>query len=122
MKKGIAILGALALCIFMSYNVQAASGDYTQTDNIIVIETTNVTEADDIEFQASAQVTIVGQSSATNYAHSSFHNQALGKKQGRQFGMAGDSAVIFWESTETGVVLASITATSSDVFTGWTKM
>lgn len=121
MKKRLIILSTIVFSLFLTHNVYAASGDYTQAENIVTIDTTNVTDADDISFQASAQVNISGQSSATSFAHGAYHAQVEGKKNGRQFGMAADSSSIFWQEIETTAV-ATIDATTSAEFTGWIKM
>lgn len=121
MKKVLSILSILVLSLFLAYNAFAAN--YAQSDNLVTVSATNVSTADDIVFQASAQVAMSGASEATSFAHAAHHNQALGKKHGRQFGMAADTSTIWWDDIEDGTVL-TITATSYTVFStaGWNKM
>lgn len=130
MKKRLITLSAIALSIFLAYNVNAADVTYTQgtgdTANIITIPTTDVAEVGDVTFQASAQVQMSGMSSPTAFAHAAYHSQVLAKTKGREFGMGSDSASVFWRDISAdGATATTVAATSSDdVFTGdnWNKM
>ena len=119
MKKVITIFGAMAICVFLTGNAYSAA--YSQTNNIVTVSAANITEADDVVFQASAQVTFSGASVETNYAHAAFHDQVVGKKNGRQFGMTGEVSSIYWQSIESGTT-TTINVTNSSLFSSWTKM
>ena len=113
MKKVLSILSIIALSMFLTSTVYAADTTYTQDTNVITITANNVTDAEDIEFQASAQVNFTGVSSETSFAHAAFHTQVIGKKNGRQFGMAADSSSIWWKDISTATDLLTVDATTS---------
>lgn len=130
MKKGLILVGAAMLTFAICQNAQSAAYVYNKTGptTTITVAPTNIPNSENIVFQNSAQVVMAGSSDLTGYAHSSFHTQVNGKKNGRQFGMSGDVANIFWQDIETtGVVLTSITVTNSSAFphgsgANWAKM
>lgn len=113
MKKGIATLSILIMSMFIAFSANGA--DYSQADNVVTVSAANVTGADNIEFQASAQVNIDGVSEETAFAHAASHSQVVGKKNGRQFGMASDNSSIWWLEIETTAVY-DVAATTSAQF------
>jgi hypothetical protein len=127
MLKALSLLAAITFCLFTSSNVFAV--DYSQGDigtaeaNIVTIVTAGVADADNIRFQASAQVRMSGHSVATAFAHGAYHTQVEGKKNGRQFGMASDSSSTFWLDIEPDGSVVTVDFTQSANFTGdWVKM
>ena len=120
MKKVLSILSIIALSMFVTSTVYAAA--YTQADNVVTVDASTVADADDILFQASAQVNFTGVSEATSFAHAAYHTQVIGKKNGRQFGMAADSSSIFWLDISTAGDLLTVDATTSAEFTDFNKM
>ena len=122
MKKVLSILSLTALSMFLTSTVYAADTTYTQAENVVTITTTNVPDSDTINFQASAQVNFTGVSSPTSFAHAAYHTQVLGKKNGRQFGMATDSSSVFWNDISAAGDLLTVDATTSAEFTDFNKM
>ncbi len=122
MLKGLSFLAAIVFCIVTSNNAFAVAYAHPADSNLVTIVTDGVTDADDIIFQASAQVRMSGHSVATAFAHAAYHTQVEGKKNGRQFGMASDSSSTYWQDIETNDVITVTFTTSADFTGNWVKM
>ncbi len=125
MKKTLYTLFAITTFGLFAATAYAASGDYTQdAQGAISIDNTNLIAAGQVVaplvFNASSNVIVDGVSSATSFAHSSYHGQVEDKENGRQFGMSADKNVIVWLNVSTDsngkAPIAGFTGTTSAIF------
>ena len=119
-KKITSFVILLSLGIFAS-NVSAvdivqstAGGPVTiAVDNTVIPGGTNV------EFQPSSQVLVSGGSVRTSFAVMTGHEAVRGKEAGQNYGMAADSASVFWIAAP--ATYTDITATNSTAFSSYNR-
>lgn len=111
-------------CIFFATVSAASAAAFTNTnpgDKISITATAATNPGNTFEYQTSPQVKIQGFTTATAFAVSAVHNDALAKTGGMAFGMASDSSDLMWKDVSaTGSTLAALTsAVTATAFAGW---
>ncbi|MDH3391663.1 MAG: hypothetical protein OEL85_07695 [Desulfobulbaceae bacterium] len=121
-KRYILFLGLIA-CVLFAFNANAATIDQTTAGDEVSIQvnTTLIPGAPDpFTFTPSPQVNVSGASVQTCFAVHTMHQLAAGKENGRMFGMAADSATVFWADAPAGDY-TDIVVTNSLAFAAYNR-
>ena len=120
MKK---ILTLAAIGIFTLSMTQAAhTVVWGWTEGSIPISTNNVAGTPDFDpFSPSTNVYMMGQTASSGFTIGALHDQVVGKKSGKAFGMASDSNKVYYldisdEDTFTSIAVVSATDTSDSSY------
>lgn len=74
--------------------------------------------APDFVFKPSPQVDMRGESDATGYAVGAAHHSALGKTDGKEYGMASDSNQVWWVDVSGEGTIIDVVGTNSAALSG----
>lgn len=97
-----------------NFTQSTAGGPVTMTVNTAVIP-----GGTDVAFMPSSQVNVAGASVTTSFAAITGHQAVAGKEAGQNYGMAADSASVFW--TAAAATFPTFTDTNSQTIVGWTR-
>ena len=98
MKKILLIAAGLLVCTFSAQNASAATSTWTQTKagDPVKITATSVSGAQDIEFNPSTNVKILGASGPGAFGVGGWHTQAELKASGQAYAMMSDSNQMYF--------------------------
>lgn len=113
MKKTLLIAATILSCAPFVHNAFAAEGGgvFTQsTAGEKVVIGVTVDGAQDIEFNPSTNVSLVGVSNDTSFGIAAYHEQAVKKSSGQAYAMMADSnKMYFMDISPAGVTLPTAT-------------
>ena len=95
MKIYFCVALGILLCAFSVNNTFAANIDNANPGETVTI-TVTVPGAQDVEFNPSTNVNILGESDATSFAVSGWHEQAVQKDSGQAYLMSADENKMFF--------------------------
>lgn len=128
MKKILLIAAGILISTAPVHNAFAAA--LTQAGGAgtaVTVVGTGVAGAQSIVFNPSTNVSMSGNSVATNFAIAGYHTQALRKASGQAYGMGSDSNKMYFQDISnstayTGVAAGTSQATSFTTALNWNQM
>lgn len=103
MKKTLSIIMGLLLLTFFAQNSVAGTFNNASTPGAtVVVDATNVTGSQNIDFNPSTNVIIYGESVSAAFGLMAYHDQASQKASGQAYAMVGDSNKMYFMDISDG--------------------